>query len=81
MKKKLNTEILKKLPKGVTENLDAISRRLHGRPLSTGFAKEQNISEEDARDLIQYMYDIGMITLKWIPEKGQLCIIRKQIVN
>lgn len=81
MKKKPNTEILKKLPKGVTENLDAISRQLHGKPLSTGFAKELKIGEQDAQDLIQYMYDIGMITLKWIPEKGRLCVIRKQMVN
>lgn len=81
MKKKPNTDILTKLPKGITENLDAISRRLHGKPLSTGFAKELNISEEDEKDLLQYMYDIKMITLKWIPEKGRLCIIRRQMVN
>ena len=81
MRKKPNADILKKLPKGITENLDAISRELHGKPLTTGFAKGLNIKEEDAKDLLQYMHDIGMITLKWIPEKGRLCIIRKQMVN
>ena len=81
MKKKPNTEILRKLPKGVTENLDAISRKLHGKPLSTSFAAGLKITEEDAQDLLQYLYDIGMITLKWLPEKGQLCIIRRQMVN
>ena len=81
MMKKPNTEILKKLPKGITENLDAISRKLHGKPLSRGFARELKIDEQDAHDLLQYMYDIGMITIKWIPEKGQLCVIRRQMVN
>ena len=80
MMKKPNAAILKKLPKGVIENLDAISRRLHGKPLSTGFARELKLDEQDARDLLQYMCDIGMITLKWLPEKG-LCVIRRQMVN
>lgn len=79
--KKPNTEILKKLPKGITDKLDAISKELHGKPLSTSFAKGLKIGEQDAQDLLQYMYDIGMITLKWIPEKGQLCVIRRQMVN
>lgn len=81
MKKKPNTDLLKKLPVGITEKLDLISRELHGKPLSTDFAKGLNITEEDAQDLLQYMHDIGMITLKWIPERGRLCVIKKQMVN
>ena len=70
-----------KLPKTFTDNLDAIARGLHGRPIEANFARDWKISDKDAKDLLQYLFDTNMIAMKWLPEKRRLCFIKKELVN
>jgi hypothetical protein len=80
MKRKTKSS-MPKLPETFTDNLEAIARGLHGRPIETNFAREWKIEEKDAVQLLQYMYDTNLITMKWLPEKRALCFIRKELPN
>jgi MarR-like DNA-binding transcriptional regulator SgrR of sgrS sRNA len=70
-----------KLPKTFTDNLAAIAAGLHGKPIESNFAREWKISDKNAKDLLQYMHDTGMIAMKWLPERGALCFIKKELPN
>lgn len=66
-----------KLPEAFADNLEAIAAGIHGRPLCTDFAREWKISDVDAKNLLEYMDSIGLIGVKWLPEKQALCIVKK----
>lgn len=40
-------------------------------------AKEWSISEEECIELLQYLFNKGIITLKWLPEQNVLCFFEK----
>ncbi|MNL61182.1 hypothetical protein D3C87_1850730 [compost metagenome] len=70
-----------KLPESFTDNLEAIATGIDGWPITTDFADEWKVTEKNARDLIEYMYAINLITVKWLPEKQTLCVVRKDIIK
>ncbi|WP_316811452.1 hypothetical protein [Pedobacter heparinus] len=80
MKKKTNPK-MPKLPKSFTDNLEAIAKGLHGRPISANFAREWKIAEKEATEMLQYLSDTNMIDIKWLPEKSALCFIKKELPN
>ena len=67
-----------KLPKAFAGNLAAIATGLHRRPINADFSSEWKITAKDCKDLLEFMYQNGMISITWIPEKQALCFIKKE---
>jgi hypothetical protein len=66
-----------KLPKQFADNLEQIATGLHGRPINLDYAAEWKISHVNAVLLLEYMYKTGVIEITWLPEKQQMCFIKK----
>lgn len=81
MKKRPEVPILPKLPKHFTDSLQKVVKRIHGRSISNDYAKEFNLSKDEASALLQYLFDTGMVTMKWLPEQNSLCFIEKELSN
>ncbi|MBE9599552.1 hypothetical protein [Pedobacter sp. MC2016-24] len=81
MKKNTKVPVMPTLPKHFTDSMEKVANQVHGRSISDKFAKEWNISEEQSSALLQYLFDTGAITMKWLPEKGQLCFLKNELPN
>lgn len=81
MKRKPKAPVVPKLPAHFTENLAKVAKGLHQKPIHTNFVKKWSISEEEASALLQYLFDTGMITMKWLPEHRTLCFLEKELLN
>jgi hypothetical protein len=66
-----------KLSKEFTANLEQIATGLHGRPITIDFAAEWKISEANAKLLLEYMYQSGLVEIAWLNEMQELCYIKK----
>lgn len=81
MIRKPKNPVMPKLPKRITDNLYGAAAVVQGRVLGANFASDWKLSNDDARDLLQYLYDIDYITLRWSKEKRTLLFLRKELPN
>lgn len=72
---------LPKLPKHFTGNLESVASELHGKRISSSFAKAWKLTERESNELVQHLIETGMITILWLPEKESLCFLRKELPN
>ncbi|MBB5440086.1 hypothetical protein HDC92_003784 [Pedobacter sp. AK017] len=77
MKRKPKVPVMPKLSKSFMDELVVLADGVHGRPFSTNFAPEWEVSVYEARYLLQLMLEKDMITIKWQPEKEELYYVRE----
>ena len=67
------------LPRQFADNLEQIATGLHGTPITIDFAAEWKISEANAKLLLEYLYQSGLVEIAWLNEMQELCYIKRSL--